>query len=71
MFIRIKISPSISAKLERKLGQQKKATVFFFPPKQMASSFKQAQETPAGLVTIISDANDGMCQGERNVMWEM
>lgn len=70
--MRIKTSQSISTKLARKLGHGKKKnhTGIFFP-KQMASSFKQAQEMPGGLVTIITDANDGICQGERNVMWEM
>lgn len=68
--MRIKPSRNISTKLARKLGQQKKKLGFFFP-KQMASYFKQAQEMPGGLVTIITDVNDGICQGERNVMWEM
>lgn len=69
--MRIKPSQNISSKLVRKLGQRKKTLGFFFFPKQMASYFKQAQEMPGGLVTIITDANDGICQGERNVMWEM
>lgn len=68
--MRIKPSQNISSKLVRKLGQRKKTLGVFFP-KQMASYFKQAQEMPGGLVTIITEANDGICQGERNVMWEM
>jgi len=70
--MRIKTSQSISTKLARKLGQQEKKKTtqifLFFPPKELASSFRQAQEMPGGLVTITTDANDGICQGERNVM---